>query len=213
MQPHLVEALTDDDGNVIARNEPVTVRRVISEQTSATVREILEAVVSGGSGKNAYIPGYRVGGKTGTAQKYRDGVVVRDTHIASFIGFAPADDPRIAVLVAVDEPNVSIDYGSVVAAPYAKLIMENALKYLKVRPTNEAEDEKNMIADIEVPNLKGMDCARAEQELASLGLGMLVQGTGKVIAQVPAAGTKVYSHCQILVTGQDAFDSYTDILR
>ncbi len=213
MQPHLVEALTDDDGNVIARNEPITVRRVISEQTSATVREILEAVVSGGSGKNAYIPGYRVGGKTGTAQKYRDGVVVRDTHIASFIGFAPADDPRIAVLVAVDEPNVSIDYGSVVAAPYAKLIMENALKYLKVRPTNEAEDEKNMTADIEVPNLKGMDCARAEQVLASLGLGMLVQGTGKVIAQVPAAGTKVYSHCQILVTGQDAFDSYTDILK
>ena len=175
MQPHLVEALTDDDGNVIARNEPVTVRRVISEQTSATVREILEAVVSGGSGKNAYIPGYRVGGKTGTAQKYRDGVVVRDTHIASFIGFAPADDPRIAVLVAVDEPNVSIDYGSVVAAPYAKLIMENALKYLKVRPTNEAEDEKNMTADIEVPNLKG-------NGLRTGGAGACVIGSGNACA-------------------------------
>ena len=212
MQPRLVEALVDDEGKTVAENAPVVVRNVISQQTSETVREILEAVVSGGSGKNAYIPGYRVGGKTGTAQKYKDGVVVRDTHIASFIGFAPADDPQIAVLVIVDEPDVAIDYGRVVAAPYAKLIMESTLKYLKVPAVNVQEDEKNLIADIQVPNLRGMSCTEAEKKLKELGLGMLIQGKGKIIAQIPAAGTMVYKNTQIMVTGDEAVDSYTDIM-
>ena len=202
----------DDEGKTVAENAPVVVRNVISQQTSETVREILEAVVSGGSGKNAYIPGYRVGGKTGTAQKYKDGVVVRDTHIASFIGFAPADDPQIAVLVIVDEPDVAIDYGSVVAAPYAKLIMESTLKYLKVPAVNVQEDEKNLIADIQVPNLRGMSCTEAEKKLKELGLGMLIQGKGRIIAQIPAAGTMVYKNTLIMVTGDEAVDSYTDIM-
>lgn len=212
MQPHLVGALVDDDGNVVAENAPTVVRRVISEETSATVRQILESVVTNGGGKNAYIPGYRVGGKTGTAQKYRDGVVVRDTHIASFIGFAPADDPQIAVLVVVDEPDVGIDYGSVVAAPYAKIILENTLKYLRVPAVNTEEDQKELVANIEVPDLRNMTCEQAAAKLKEVGLGMLVQGKGKVIAQVPAAGTLVYKNTQILVTGDEAVDSYTDIM-
>lgn len=212
MQPYLVSQLIDDDGNVVAKTTPTVVRRVVSESTSATVRQILEQVVAVGSGKNAYIPGYRVGGKTGTAQKYRDGVIVRDKHVASFLGFAPADDPQIAVLVVVDEPDVAIDFGSVVAAPYAKKILENSLKYLKVTPVNAEQDEKNLECNIEVPNLIGLSCEKAEKKLKEAGLRMLVQGGGEVVAQVPAAGSMVYSNTEILVTGKDSVDSYTDIL-
>ncbi len=212
-QPHLVGALVDDDGAVVTENKPITVRRVISKETSAKVCQILESVVSQGSGKNAYIPGYRVGGKTGTAQKYKDGKVVRDTHIGSFIGFAPADDPQIAVLVVVDEPDVAIDYGSVVAAPYAKMILEKSLKYMKVPTQNLKEDEMNLVANIEVPNLRGLTAVEAEKKLNDAGLAMLIQGNGKIIAQVPAAGTKVCKGTHVLLTGDQAVDSYTDVME
>ena len=213
MQPYLVKGMVDDDGNSVMNVEPTVIRQVISEETSATVRQILEEVVRVGGGKNAYIPGYRVGGKTGTAQKYRDGVIVRDKHIASFLGFAPADDPQIAVLVVVDEPDVAIDFGSVVAAPYAKMILENALKYMNVQPENTEEDSQLMVADIEVPDVRGMDTVEAEKVLAKAGLRMLVQGEGKVVAQVPAAGAMVYSNTEIMVTGEEPVDAYTDIYQ
>lgn len=212
MQPRLVGALVDDDGAVVTQNQPVNVRRVISEETSKKVRQILETVVSQGSGKNAYIPGYRVGGKTGTAQKYKDGKVVRDTHIGSFIGFAPADDPKIAVLVVVDEPDVAIDYGSVVAAPYAKMIMEKTLKYMKV-PTQNLEDDDELVANIEVPNLRGLSAEEAEKRLRDAGLAMLIQGKGKIIAQIPSAGTRVSKGTHVLLTGDEAVDSYTDVME
>ena len=211
MQPYLVKGMVDDDGNSVMNVEPTVIRQVISEETSATVRQILEEVVRVGGGKNAYIPGYRVGGKTGTAQKYRDGVIVRDKHIASFLGFAPADDPQIAVLVVVDEPDVAIDFGSVVAAPYAKMILENALKYMNIQPENTEEGSALMEANIEVPDVRGMDCAEAEKVLKKAGLRMLVQGEGKVIAQVPAAGAMVYSNTEIMITGEEPVDAYTDI--
>ncbi len=211
MQPYLVKGMVDDDGNSVMEVEPTVIRQVISEETSATVRQILEEVVRSGGGKNAYIPGYRVGGKTGTAQKYRDGVIVRDKHIASFLGFAPADDPQIAVLVVVDEPDVAIDFGSVVAAPYAKMILENALKYMNIQPENTEEDSELLVANIEVPDVRGMDTVEAEKVLKEAGLRMLVQGEGKVVAQVPAAGAMVYSNTEIMVTGEEPVDAYTDI--
>lgn len=213
MQPHLVKGMVDNDGKSVMTVEPTVIRRVISEETSATVRQILEEVVRVGGGKNAYIPGYRVGGKTGTAQKYRDGVIIRDKHVSSFLGFAPADDPQIAVLVVVDEPDVAIDFGSIVAAPYAKLILENALKYMNVKPVNTEEDGKLLEANIEVPDVKGLDCAAAEKKLKEAGLRMLVQGEGTVVAQVPAAGAMVYSNTEIMVTGKDPVDAYTDIYQ
>ena len=213
MQPHLVKGMVDNDGKSVMTVDPTVIRRVISEETSATVRQILEEVVRVGGGKNAYIPGYRVGGKTGTAQKYRDGVIIRDKHVSSFLGFAPADDPQIAVLVVVDEPDVAIDFGSVVAAPYAKLILENALKYMNVKPVNTEEDGKLLEANIEVPDVRGLDCAAAEKKLKEAGLRMLVQGEGTVVAQVPAAGAMVYSNTEIMVTGKDPVDAYTDIYQ
>ncbi|MBQ6347555.1 MAG: stage V sporulation protein D [Clostridia bacterium] len=130
MRPWVIQSVSDAGGAVIRRGAPKVTGHPISEQTSAVMRRLLEDVVTLGGGKNAYIPGYHVGGKTGTAQVYVDGVVSRDTHIGSFVGFAPANDPRIAVLLVVDEADVPVDFGSVTAAPYAKEILEKSLAYL-----------------------------------------------------------------------------------
>ena len=111
MQPYLLKEAIAPDGTVLYRTQPKVVSNPISEETSATMRELLELVVSEGGAKNAAIEGYRIGGKTGTAQVYKDGRIVRDVHIGSFLGFAPADDPRIALLVIVDEADVPVDYG------------------------------------------------------------------------------------------------------
>lgn len=116
-QPYFVKSMSDDDGKTLIQNDPIEVRRVISQETSDLMRELLTGVVAQGGGKNAQVEGYNVGGKTGTAQKYRDGQIVTGVHIGSFFGFAPAEDPKVAVLVTVDEAQVYSDYGSIVAAP------------------------------------------------------------------------------------------------
>ena len=127
MKPYVVGEITDASGAVIEKGSPQVVSQPISRATSDTMRVLLENVVTLGGGKNAYIPGYHVGGKTGTAQVYVNGAVSSATHIGSFLGFAPANDPRIAVLLIVDEANVPVDYGSVTAAPYARSFLERAL--------------------------------------------------------------------------------------
>ena len=141
---------------VVRSNEPTVVRRVISEDTSATVREMLEAVVDGGSGKNAYIEGYRIGGKTGTAQKYdENGVIMPDKHISSFIGFAPADDPQFLVYFALDEPIAESDYGSIVAAPYVKEILQQMLQYRNIEPSTTTSGSETADEVITVPDCVG----------------------------------------------------------
>ena len=129
MQPYLLKEAIAPDGTVLYRTQPKVVSNPISEETSATMRELLELVVSEGGAKNAAIEGYRIGGKTGTAQVYKDGRIVRDVHIGSFLGFAPADDPRIALLVIVDEADVPVDYGGTTAAPFARQILADVLPY------------------------------------------------------------------------------------
>ena len=130
MKPYIVEAVLDEDGEVVQRTASQIVSSPISAETSETMRGLLEQVVAKGGGKNAYIEGYRVGGKTGTAQVYIDGKVSKDVHIGSFIGFAPADQPRFAVLVIVDAADVPIDYGGTTAAPFARMVIEDTLAYL-----------------------------------------------------------------------------------
>ena len=188
MKPYVVKAIADAEGAVIQAGRPTVLRRTVSEQTSATMRRLLEDVVAEGGGKNAYISGYRVGGKTGTAQVYVDGVVSRDTHIGSFVGFAPADDPQIAVILIVDEADVAVDFGSVTAAPYAREILERALIYLGVAP----ETDETPAPEVDVPDVSGQDVADAIAALTECGLGHVLDGAGsRVVGQLPAAGAKL----------------------
>ena len=131
MTPYLVNAIVDESGNTVKKNYPSQKSQPISKETSALLAEMLEGVVSKGSGKLAYIDGYRVGGKTGTAQKYENGVIARGKNIASFVGFFPANDPRYLCLMIVDEPK-GITYGSQVAAPYVKLVFEQIIAYKNI---------------------------------------------------------------------------------
>ena len=188
MRPYVVREIVDGNGEVIERGEPTVMANPISEQTSATMRKLLENVVAQGGGKNAAIPGYRIGGKTGTAQVYVDGVVSSDTHIGSFLGFAPADDPKIAVLVIVEEANVAIDYGSVTAAPFARDILEKTLNYLGIPPqTDEAPAE-----EVSVPDVSGMTVEEATEALKSAGFSWVLDGAGaKVVNQLPAGGARI----------------------
>ena len=139
MQPYVLDRIVAQDGTVILQNEPTVVRRVIREETSALVREIAESVVTSGSGRNAAVPGYRIGGKTGTAQKYEDGKIAEGKLVASFIGFAPADDPEFVCLILVDEPQVGTVFGSTVAAPFVKQMLEETLRHAGYLPEGSEE--------------------------------------------------------------------------
>ncbi len=194
MQPYVVDSIVNKDGRVILKNEPTMVRRVIGESTSAQVREILESVVSEGSGKNASIPGYRVGGKTGTAQKYEDGKIASGKLIASFIGFAPADDPEYVCLILVDEPKVGTIFGSTVAAPYVKQVMEETLRHYGYLPTENADT-------VSVPDLTGMTILEAKALLKEAGLYAEFQDNEEdmVTAQVPATNEVVQRGTDVLL--------------
>ena len=124
MKPYLVEAIEDSDGNVLKQTSPKVVSTPISAETSATMRKLLYGVVENGGGKNAKVNGYAIGGKTGTAQIYRNGKIESNLHIGSFVGFAPADNPRVALLVTVNEAKVKPDYGGTTAAPFAAQILK-----------------------------------------------------------------------------------------
>ena len=197
MRPYIVQEILDENGQTLDRTRPQVTANPIREETSATMRRLLENVVENGGGKNAAIAGYRIGGKTGTAQVYKNGRVVSDVHIGSFIGFAPIDQPRIAVLVTVKEAQVPVDYGSVTAAPFARQILEETLPYLGV----QKQDPKATPApEVAVPNLTGKSVAEAKKLLAKALLLCETDGqSDTVTAQVPAAGAKLRAGGSVLL--------------
>ena len=198
-QPHMVQRIVDNEGNVVFEANEEPVRQVISESASKKVREILTSVVDNGTGRNCRIEGYSVGGKTGTAQKYDEyGRISQGSYICSFIGFAPAEDPQFVCLILVDEPHVGQIFGSTVAAPFVKTVLENTLHYCGVLPTHGAQT-------VTVPELYGMDIEEASAKLEELGLvGFAQSSGGTVTAQVPAAGdTAVVGSSVLLYTGQE----------
>lgn len=188
MRPYIVRSITSSAGEVIEQNAPAIVGTTVSGNTSATVRTLLEGVVDHGGGKNARVEGYRIGGKTGTAQVYIDGIVSSDTHIGSFVGFAPINDPEIAIIVIVDRADVAVDYGSVTAAPYAGEILEQALAYMGC-----AKDMGEKAAgDVTVPDVTGLGVSEALAALDEAGLDGVLDGVGaRVIAQLPASGAEM----------------------
>ncbi|SHG94617.1 stage V sporulation protein D (sporulation-specific penicillin-binding protein) [Thermosyntropha lipolytica DSM 11003] len=201
MQPHLVKSIIDKDGKVIKKVEPKVVRKVISPETARELCLILEGVVQNGTGKNAYIEGYKVAGKTGTAQKISPtGGYLPNEYVASFIGFAPADNPRLSCIVVVDAPQGYPYYGGWVAAPVFREIMKDALRYLEV-PLYKAEEDNNArIEKVVVPDIVNLPLGEAIGIITSRGLNAKVIGTGNVVwKQAPKAQTKVDKGTQIIV--------------
>lgn len=199
MRPYLLKEAVSPDGTVLYRTSPKVVSTPISEETSLIMRKLLEDVVAVGGAKNARIPGYRIGGKTGTAQVYKDGRIVRNVHIGSFLGFAPADDPRIALLVIVDEADTPVDYGGTTAAPFARQILEDVLPYLGYQP-----DEREDSEPLQVPDVTGQPLWEARRVLSSMGLKVLDDGgSGSVTAQMPSAGATLRTGGQMMLYTYD----------
>lgn len=199
-KPYTVKYITEPNtNNLILENKPTKVRQVISEETSSLVRETLESVVSLGTGKNAYIENYRVGGKTGTAQKVKDGKYMSGNYIVSFIGFLPADKPEYIVYVAIDNPKGITQYGGTVSAPIAKNIMKSIISIKDLKPTKEVTPRTYTWLDIKyqkLPNVLGMSLKEAKNTLK--GYKIEISGTGdKIIYQEPSPDTYIKENSTI----------------
>ena len=197
MQPYIVKEILAEDGSIVKSTEPTVVRQVISEETSELMCDILESVVSEGTGKNAYIAGYRIAGKTGTSEKkVRQAETGRtDLYAASFIAFAPADDPQVAVL---DEPMVQQKTGGITAAPVVRRIMADILPYIGVEPAYSADELA--LQDIAVPNVTGKTEVEAASALEKAGLDYRVVGDGDTVTdQVPSYGAKIPGTAQVVL--------------
>lgn len=182
MQPYIVSKTLDSDGNVILQNQPIEKRQVVSESTSEKIMASMEQVALNGTARNAYVAGYRVGGKTGTSDKLNNvGQVV-----ASFVGVAPTNDPRITVLIVVDEPEGATG-GGAVAAPVAGEVIENTLTYLNVE--RQYNDSEKALLDVQVPSVTGDSVSEAKSSLEEDKFSVQIVGEGdKVVSQMPASG-------------------------
>lgn len=187
--PYVVSQVLDSDGNVVSATETKVKRQIISAETSRQICDILGDIVNGGGSKNAYVPGYRVAGKTGTSEK-RDTVDNEDDVVASFCGFAPADDPQVAVLVFLDDPQTEVRYGGTLSAPVAQKIFSSILPHLGVEPSYTTEELATLSRT--TPNVVGQTTTVAQNKITNIGLKASVVGDGdKVVRQVPDAGQSV----------------------
>ena len=195
MKPYIVSSINEPETNaVIKQNKPEIVRKVISGDTSEKVRYTLESVVTNGTGRPAFIDGYRVGGKTGTAQKVKDGRYMVGNYIVSFIGFLPANDPEVIVYVDVDNAKGVTQYGGTIAAPIVKSILTSAIDILNVKKP-EGASEKNYNFNekrfINIPDVVNMEKNEATKTLKQFKVEY--SGTGsKVIYQSPSANSRIY---------------------
>ncbi len=204
MEPYVVQRVLDENGDIVMEQEPTVIRQVISEETSKRACKILEAVVNDkeGTGKNAYVAGYRVAGKTGTSEKVT--VEVQQgykEYMVSFIGFAPADDPQVAVLIILDNPSKDSGIyvsGGVMAAPVVGAIMGDVLPYLGVEP--EYTEEELREVDVPVPSLRGLSVEDAMEKLEAAGLKARVEGEGAQITdQLPSANVAVDGGTEVIL--------------
>ena len=194
MTPRMVREVLDSEGNVVQTYSPDTKRQVISDATAKKLAQVLEQGVSGGAGaKNAYVAGYRVAAKTGTSEKIdKKNETGREYYVCSCVGFAPADDPQVAVIILVDEPTKGVLYGSTVAAPYLANVMRDVLPYLGVEAVYTEKELANLA--MEVPPLVGLYDTIAEAEAELKGFKVEFVGSGSMVrSQSPAPGTKVES--------------------
>lgn len=195
-KPYIVKSIVHPETKeIIKENKPTFVRNVISENTSKTVRMALETVVAYGTGRNAYIPSYRVGGKTGTAQKVNNGAYMVGNYIVSFIGFLPADDPEVVVYVAIDNAKGVVQYGGTVAAPIAKNILTDAISALNISKREDGLEKIYQWYDKKyytVPDVVGMSVQEASKKLKEFNV--VYTGNGKYVKKMsPEAGSYIPS--------------------
>jgi stage V sporulation protein D (sporulation-specific penicillin-binding protein) len=204
MEPRIVKQLIDEDGNIVENFDTVVRRKVVSEETSDTMLQLMRESAESGT-KQAYRAGYRIGGKSGTAQKVVDGKYAEGKFVSSFIGVAPVDDPKAITLVLVDEPDRSIGYyGSIVAGPVAADLLENIMKYYDVEPVYTEEELAGVeAATVEVPNLVGLTIAEATDKLIKMGLQsnvtIEVEAEKLVKSQFPKPGEKVAKNSLVTI--------------
>ena len=209
LEPHVVSEVLDSEGNVIQKNSRKVVRQVISEETSKTMCQLIESVVTEGTAKNAQVVGYRIGGKTGTAektdQKDENGQQTRDK-IVSFVGIAPMDDPKYVVLVALDTPSSSSGYyisGGQMGAPTVAAIFEDILPYLGVE--GEYSDEDMSRVAVRMPNVTGLTESEAAKRLKENYLDYRIIGDGdKIVSQIPAHGRELPGNSTVLLYTDDS---------
>lgn len=211
MKPYLVEAIEDSEGAVLSKTSPTVVSTPISAATSATMRKLLYGVVENGGGKNAKVSGWSVGGKTGTAQIYKNGRIEANLHIGSFVGFAPAENPKVALLVTVNEAQVKPDYGGTTAAPFAAQIFSEILPLLGVARTDGSAEAKH----VTMPDVTGMDVRDAKAILRELGIDAVTDGENPIVTgQLPPAGTDIQEgFCAMLYVIGDEAPSAQDYAR
>lgn len=206
LKPYIVAKTLDPDGNIISETQPTVKRQVISENTAQIITGMMEDVVSTGTGQNAYVAGYRVAGKTGTSEILEE----PGEYVASFACFAPADDPQIAMLIAVKKP-VGEYYGSQIAAPVAADIMQKVMVYLNVEP--KYTEEENAHVDRNADNVVGKSVEEAKQTLTNSGFNVRVIGSGEtVVEQVPSSNQTISANgTVILYTEQNAEKQVTTV--
>ena len=208
VQPHLVRQETDSDGQTVKTFGTAVRRQVVSAETSREIDKLMGLEVVEGTGKNAYVAGYRVGGKTGTSQKL-DTADPSD-RIASFAGIAPSDDPQVAILIILDDPRTSNKYGGVIAAPVAGNVLTQTLPYLGIQP-RYTEDELAKL-DVKTPDLVGKSVAEATNQVKNAGLDIQVMPGGQTVtSQVPAAGSPIPKNGRVIAYtgGESAQQSAT----
>lgn len=193
-KPYILKSINEPETNtVIKENKPTKVKQVISEKTSKKVREALENVVANGSGRTSYIDGYRVGGKTGTAQKVENGHYLSNNYILSFIGFLPTDNPQVVVYIAIDNPKGTVQYGGTTVGPISKAVLKDCIKALNIQKREGGKEKKHVWTDPKiytVPNVVNKSVSDAKKELK--GFNVSIEGNGdKIIYQSPEAKVKL----------------------
>lgn len=200
LRPQIVREVRGKDGEIIRGFTPDIINQVVDVETAQEVKKVLESVVANGTGKNAYIEGFRIAGKTGTAQKVGAGGYMPGKYVASFVGFAPADKPQIVMVVIIDEP-VGLYYGGQIAAPVFTGIMNDVLQYLKIAPKiTEAETSTTKETHVIVPSVINLLVAEATQELKKSGLSVRVEEAGERVAdQIPKPGSRIPKDSSVLL--------------
>ncbi len=199
-KPHIVKALTDENGAVVKSFEPELVRKIVSEQTSEIMRDFMEGVVTEGTGKSAKVEGYRIGGKTGTSEKQPRG---EHKYVASFLGVAPADDPELLCIVAIDEPTGELYQGSQIAAPVVRNILEDTLRYMGFEKKLEGDELVAMQSN--VPEIRGFGTVEATKQLKDEGFDVRVVGEGEIVQQqLPKPGATLAKGSTVIIYTDDS---------